>query len=444
MNVKPTIYKIVRIGSILCFFFIILTFTATIAVAASVTLRWAGNKPTPQGYRVFARKGGQAYNYSKPSWQGAATKCTINNLQNQTEYFFVVRAFNGKLESANSIEVHYNPLAVTTQTSVFTNKISTTGQKPYGGTPQRVPGTIEAEDYDTGGEGIAYHDTTAGNKGGKYRTDGVDIRSGNSSIGFYTSDNATGEWLEYTVKVANSGKYSLDLYVATANSGRKMRVQLDGKDLAGPISIPNTGGNDKWETVMTTIQLSAGEHVLRVVFDRGGLKFNWMDISPIGATTKGSTTGQKPYGGTPRRVPGTIEAEDYDTGGEGVAYHDTTSGNKGGKYRTDDVDITSSGKSSNGFFTKYNDTDEWLEYTINAAYAGSYKLDFSVATPKSGRKLRVKLDGVYVTNPIKVPNTGAWDAWQTVRAKANLKAGKHVLRVEILQGGLNFDWIDIY
>ena len=38
-------------------------------------------------------------------------------------------------------------------------------------------------------------------------------------------------------------------------------------------------------------------------------------------------------------VPGRIEAEDYDLGGEGIAYHDTTPGNLGGIYRQDDVDI---------------------------------------------------------------------------------------------------------
>ncbi len=38
-------------------------------------------------------------------------------------------------------------------------------------------------------------------------------------------------------------------------------------------------------------------------------------------------------------VPGRIEAEDYDIGGETIAYHDTTPGNTGGAYRHDDVDI---------------------------------------------------------------------------------------------------------
>ena len=317
-------------------------------------------------------------------------------------------------------------------------------QQSYGGSPRSVPGTIEAEDYDTGGEGAAYHDTSAGNKGGQYRTDGVDIWKAYNE--YYTGANSNGEWLEYTVNVATSGTYSLDLNVATPNNGRKMRVKLDGKDITGSISVPNTGGWLEWETVMTTVQLSAGNHVLRVEFELGGLNFDWIDISPIGSTsggttTGGSTAGQQPYGGTPLRLPGTIEAEDYDTGGEGVAYHDTNAGNKGGQYRTDAVDIW---KAYKDYYTGANSSGEWLEYTVNVAYAGSYKLDLRVATPLSGRKLRVKLDGVDVTGLISVPNTGGWLAWQTVRATANLKAGKHVLRVEFIQGGLNLNWIDAY
>jgi hypothetical protein len=48
--------------------------------------------------------------------------------------------------------------------------------EPYGGTPWAIPGTIEAENYDLGGEGVAYHDTDATNNGGVYRTtEGVDL-----------------------------------------------------------------------------------------------------------------------------------------------------------------------------------------------------------------------------------------------------------------------------
>ena len=35
-------------------------------------------------------------------------------------------------------------------------------QAPFTGSPITIPGTIQAENYDNGGEGVAYHDTTKG------------------------------------------------------------------------------------------------------------------------------------------------------------------------------------------------------------------------------------------------------------------------------------------
>ncbi|MFN2184596.1 MAG: carbohydrate-binding protein, partial [Anaerolineae bacterium] len=49
---------------------------------------------------------------------------------------------------------------------------------------------------------------------------------------------------------------------------------------------------------------------------------------------------QQPYPGPdPHPIPGKIEAENYDVGGEGAACHDTTPGNAGSEYRSDDVEI---------------------------------------------------------------------------------------------------------
>jgi hypothetical protein len=109
MNEKSLLVKLLRVKVILVS--LIILFTATTAMAASVTFRWDPSEPTPDGYRVFARKIGQAYNYSRPDWEGSAATCTIDQIEEQTEYFFVARAFDGGMESADSNEVHYIPPA---------------------------------------------------------------------------------------------------------------------------------------------------------------------------------------------------------------------------------------------------------------------------------------------------------------------------------------------
>ena len=90
----------------------ILTVTVTSAYSANVTLQWDANDPTPEGYRVFAREGSQSYNYDYPLWENNLTTCTLTGLTEGVTYHFVVRAFDGDLESADSEEVSYTPAAV--------------------------------------------------------------------------------------------------------------------------------------------------------------------------------------------------------------------------------------------------------------------------------------------------------------------------------------------
>ena len=153
--------------------------------------------------------------------------------------------------------------------------------EPFGGNPWPIPGTIEAEDYDLGGESIGYHDHTPGNKGGQYRKDNVDIWYSEAE-GYYTGANADGEWLAYSINVEKTGQYSFDVIVATPNSDQSMHAELDGVNVTGKMTIPNTGSWHDWQTVMSTVTLSKGRHVLKVVFDQGGFDFNRISINFIG------------------------------------------------------------------------------------------------------------------------------------------------------------------
>jgi chitinase len=91
--------------------------SATLGFCANVTLTWDASTPAPQGYRVFVREGSQAYNYAHPIWEGAQTVCTLIGFVQGVTYHFVVRAFEGNLESADSKEVTYTPGAATSETT---------------------------------------------------------------------------------------------------------------------------------------------------------------------------------------------------------------------------------------------------------------------------------------------------------------------------------------
>ena len=77
------------------------------AVALDVTLIWGSNsEPDLAGYRVYLRAEGETFDYDQPEWEGPETNCTIQDLDDDTHYYFVVRAFDGSgNESGDSNEI---------------------------------------------------------------------------------------------------------------------------------------------------------------------------------------------------------------------------------------------------------------------------------------------------------------------------------------------------
>jgi hypothetical protein len=161
-----------------------------------------------------------------------------------------------------------------------------------------------------------------------------------------------------------------------------------------------------------------------------------------GTTPSGST----PYGGTPWAIPGQFEAENFDNGGQGVAYWDSNAGNSGGAYRGTDVDIGPASDSGGGFYVGWTRAGEWLKYTVNVATSGTYTLEARVANVGTGGRFHVEVDGVDRTGPIAVPDTGGWQNWQTIaKTGVSLSAGTRVVRVVFATAGSsggvgNYNW----
>lgn len=316
---------------------------------------------------------------------------------------------------------------------------SSSSATPYSGTPIALPGRIEAENYDKGGEGVAYRDTTSGNSGGAYRSDDVDIRTTTDANGSYNLKSVrASEWLKYSVNIASAGTYSLQLRAASSGPGGTVHVAVDGTDVTGPIALPDTGGWDTWQTVTKSgVTLPAGAHVLTLVMDANGSGGTIADINWLAFSSSSSSSGASaPYTGTPVALPGRIEAENYDKGGEGIAYRDTTSGNSGGAYRSDDVDIRTTTDASGSYNLKSVRASEWLNYTASIASAGTYTLQIRVASSGPGGTVHVAVDGADVSGPIALPDTGGWNTWQTVsKTGVTLPAGTHVITLAVDANG---------
>jgi hypothetical protein len=313
---------------------------------------------------------------------------------------------------------------------------------PFGGTPVALPGTIQAANFDEGGEGVAYHDTTSGNAGGAYRATDVDLQA-SSEGGYNIGWIGAGEWVNYTVSVPAAGNYTATLRVASPAGGGSLHIGFNGpSSVWQTVTVPMTGDWQSWTSVVVPVTLGAGVQQMTLLFDTAGFNLRTVVVgSANGTTSSGGTGGLAPFTGTAVAVPGLVLAANFDNGGEGVAYHDTTSGNTGGAYRATDVDIepASDGGSDVGWVA----AGEWLNYTVNVVSAGTYTVTLRVAST-SGASMHVGFNNASnVWRVVSIPNTGGWQDWTTVSFTATLGAGTQQITLLFDTAGLNIESINV-
>jgi|GEM_PF-1834027 serine protease len=148
-------------------------------------------------------------------------------------------------------------------------------QAPYNG-PHELPGRVQAEDFDTGGQGVAYNDTSAENRGGAYRDTEVDIGDATEG-GYFVGWIEAGEWWEYTVEVTEAGTYPVEALVASDDDGGSFTVEAGGESIS--TSFEDTGGWQSWTTVSVgELELEAGETVVRITSDERLWNLNWFEF----------------------------------------------------------------------------------------------------------------------------------------------------------------------
>ncbi len=177
-------------------------------------------------------------------------------------------------------------------------------------------------------------------------------------------------------------------------------------------------------------------------------RFAEAQISPSGDPFAGAAVSSStPYGGTPLALPGRIEVENYDSGGQGVAFRDTTPGNAGSVHRTDDTDLEATTDAGGGFHLSRMEPNEWTTYTVSLP-PGQYRLLARVATPRGNPAgIECFLGGISISTVAATP-TGGWQNWQTVRSEpftlgTAVNGGKLVLRRTASGERFNLNWLEI-
>jgi len=189
---------------------------------------------------------------------------------------------------------------------------ASTADAPFGGTAAAVPGTVQAANYDTGGQGVAYNVTSVNGSANSYRTDGVDLEVTSDTGGGYDMGwTSAGQWFNYTVNAASAGTYSVSIRVAapTAVSDAFHIANSSGTNLSGSVGVPATGGWQTWTTVTTSVNLPAGQQTLVIDQDSAGWNIHQLSFATASAAT--TTTATTSSYGTPPATGGSLPSDVY-------------------------------------------------------------------------------------------------------------------------------------
>ena len=170
------------------------------------------------------------------------------------------------------------------------------------------------------------------------------------------------------------------------------------------------------------------------------MQYSWTDTVPAV---------QEPFGDAPIAIPGKVEAEDFDKGGNGVSYYDKVLKNQGGAYREDYVDIVPLGcaeaescSTPTGYAIGYTESGEWLEYTMNVAKAGTYGVQANMATSSEKAGIALSLNGKALGDTLIAKQGEDWETYTAISTKVELPEGENVLKVSIVGNYVNLDWIE--
>lgn len=187
---------------------------------------------------------------------------------------------------------------------------------------QKIPGKVYCAYYDRGGEGVAYHDSDAKNKGsgalnpadGTYlnefrKDEGVDTsytkfdrdpriddneyeRVQPPANLLYVGWTEPGEWFNLTVDAERSGDYAADL-LYTSNRGGTISLDVNGEPATGALTIESTFNEadpvawrqwHHWNIAprLVKIRLPAGKSVITVhILTEGNMNLAVFDFKPV-------------------------------------------------------------------------------------------------------------------------------------------------------------------
>jgi hypothetical protein len=237
-----------------------------------------------------------------------------------------------------------------------------------------------------------------------------------SDLSLHVGNFDAGDYIEYAVELPETSCYQAEYRVASGTGSDGFELILDGAT-ADIFKISPTGGFSSWVTFTRHYELTEGSQILRLEALGNSFNINWLAFNATNAVDCELSTAI------------TVEAETYFNAIQ---------------LPNGEVRIEASKDEGGGLNVGFIDAGDWMEYEVEITQAGNYSISYRMAS-QSGSSSGVNLlkDGNLVDS-VQVPNTGAWQNWQTVTGgNIPFEVGDYVLRFESPGGGLNLNWIKL-
>jgi hypothetical protein len=342
--------------------------------------------------------------------------------------------------SYSSLAASFNDVGITADTNTAPGNFDG-GNASFSETALTNAGTGPGASISSSGVSFTFPNVAAGTNDNTVAEDQTIDMSGSGTLGLLVSASygpATGTGT-ITYTDGSTQSYTLtapDWWSTTAPTGGAVAVSSAYQNRQGNTTYAHTG-----DIFSVPVTLTAGKTLASVTLPPGGvLTAGTAAIHVFAmATTGGGTSTEAPYGGTAAAVPGTVQAANYDTGGQGVAYNVTSVNGTANSYRSDGVDLEACTDTGCGDDIGWTGTGQWFKYTVNVSTARSYTVTLRLASPSGvtdGLHI-ASSSGANLSGNINVPATGGWQTWTTVTVTVTLPAGQQTLTIDQDNGGWN-------
>lgn len=309
-----------------------------------------------------------------------------------------------------------------------------------------------------------------------------------------------GDWMTYKIYIPYTSYYKFNFRIASVN-GSTLQMKSGSTDIMfcdvlpfegsfqfwqNIITIPATQNWQSWKTVTAYVMLSQGLHEFKIFTQQGGFNLNWIQLTTINPGPLAKIVIEQPNY-TIRVGNGIIfYATGYDSNNESTYLYPVWSVSGGGALNKSTFTATTPGNytvtakdgnisatstitvlpnisymieaenytymnnvqkencSEGGQNVGWIDAGDWMAYHNLNITAGTYYVEYRVASLNGGGKIQLEqAGGSPVLGVIDVPKTNGWQNWTTISQTLTIPQDIANLGIAVPSGGYNINWISL-